>query len=75
MKLFNTSELEQTNNTNFSRDHPDNEMPAAQRRRNYYLTWNDAALIRRAGERIYRQPGEGYYIVRPRRRTLDNFFK
>jgi len=42
--------------------------------RRYYDTRSDAESKRRKGERIYYKAGEGYYIVRPKKRDWWNIF-
>jgi hypothetical protein len=37
---------------------------------NYYNTWNEANSKRHTGEKIYREPGHGYYIVKPQKEDI-----
>ena len=39
-------------------------------KRDYYNTWSEANSKRQAGDRIYRKPGEGYYIVKPKKGNM-----
>ncbi|MFZ1127573.1 hypothetical protein [Methanoregula sp.] len=38
---------------------------------NYYPTWEEANANRSVGEKIYRKPNVGYYIVKPRKAELS----
>lgn len=40
----------------------------------YYKTRSDAEDKRRKGDRIYYEPGKGYYIVRPKKREWWEIF-
>lgn len=40
----------------------------------YYKSWAEANSKRQKGDRIYYQPGNGYYIVRPRKGNIWDRF-